>query len=153
MWRFLSEPPATHGHEWLCCGRMLGVSPHPPLSTFLILSRADSQGSSVGPINHVLRAIRGHMPPSHSRSQFPLFALPHIASDSPKGCVQLANLRHGRRSNEVSLSRAEPFAIGFCAAQHANGSAGERSRSLPWADLPLRYFKINSRGPVPRVND
>lgn len=60
---------------------------HPPLTTFLVLSRADSHGSSVGPINHVLPAIRGHRPPSHSRSQFPLFALPHIASDSRRKAV------------------------------------------------------------------
>ena len=36
---------------------------HPPLSNFEILSWADSHGSSVGPVNHVLRAIRGHISP------------------------------------------------------------------------------------------
>ena len=87
---------------------------HPPLSTFLICRGP----TATGVLSALLTTCSGRYVvtcPRVTRDRnSPPFALPHIASDSrPKTYVQLANLRHGRRSNEVSLSRAEPFAIGF----------------------------------------
>jgi hypothetical protein len=58
----MSEPPATHGHEWPCCEGCLVCH---RLASLIVKSLlwADSHGNSVGPVNHVLRAIRGHISP------------------------------------------------------------------------------------------
>jgi hypothetical protein len=50
----MSEPPATHGHEWPCCEGCLVCH---RLASLIVKSLlwADSHGSSVGPVNHVLR--------------------------------------------------------------------------------------------------
>src|SRR5215203_1578799 len=92
---------------------MLGLSPphilH--LSKCLILSRADSHGSSVGPVNHVLRAIRGHMPPSHSRSQSPTRLRSHISRVTLAERGSNSANSHPRRSSKSLILLAEPFAI------------------------------------------
>jgi hypothetical protein len=102
----LTEPLATHGYEWLCSERMLVC--HRLASSIVKVSNlvaADSHGSPIGPVNHVLRAIRGHIPPSHSRSHRHGLALPHIASALAQR-VPIANLRAMGRLSCKSPRRA-----------------------------------------------
>lgn len=120
--------------EWPCSEGMLGLSlPRIPYCQVSSLVVADSHGSSVGPVNHVLRAIRGHIHPKSPR-----FASPRLRSHTSgvtlaqMECPSLISIASARLSCN---SPAEPFAIGFARPNIANGSAGERSRSL--ADLPL----------------
>ena len=103
-WRSFAEPLATTGvsgsaleETWFVTALYL------PLSKLLV-SRADSHGSSVGPVNHVLRAIRGHIPPRVTRDRTPTNLRSHIASDScPKDAPNLANVRARARLSKCFL--------------------------------------------------
>ena len=65
MASLLPEPLVTYGTSGsVVKDAWFVTASHPPFVKLSILVRADSHGSSVGPVNHVLRAIRGHYPAS-----------------------------------------------------------------------------------------
>jgi hypothetical protein len=114
----ISEPPATHGHEWLCCERCLVCH---RLASLIVkasnLSRADSHGSSVGPVNHVLRGDTwSHSPESLA-----------IASS----CL-----------GEVSNAPQDHSATGSRAAQRAEWSCSGRCHAPLFPPAIFQWFPL-----------